>query len=48
MEEKKSEGKEKVCKSSLVPIIKKTTNSLNCVKESSFEKLIQRGWGIAP
>ena len=35
------------CKHGLLEIIKKTTNSFNCVKESSFEKLIQRGWGIA-
>ena len=39
---------EKSCKEGFHLIIKKTTNSLNCVKESSFDKLIQRGWGISP
>ena len=48
-----SEGKqdaivEKICKDGFLEIIKKTTNSSKCVKESSFEKLIERGWGINP
>lgn len=38
---------EDYCKQGHVEIIKKTTNSINCVKESSFEKLIKRGWGMA-
>ena len=37
---------EDYCKQGHVEIIKKTTNSLNCVKESSFKKLIMRGWGV--
>lgn len=43
-----SDDSKKACKNGFQPIIKKTTNSLNCVKESSFEKLIQRGWGLSP
>jgi hypothetical protein len=39
---------EKSCKDGFLEIIKKTTNSSQCVKESSFEKLIKRGWGINP
>lgn len=39
---------EKSCKDGLLEIIKKTTNLPQCVKESSFEKLIIRGWGIYP
>ena len=46
--EKELDEATETCKNGLVPIIKKTTNSLNCVKESSFEKLIQRGWGKSP
>lgn len=38
---------EEYCKQGYVEIIKKTTNSLNCVKESSFEKLILRVWGMS-
>lgn len=38
---------EDYCKQRYVEIIKKTSNSLNCVKESSFEKLIMRGWGVS-
>ena len=35
------------CKQGFMEIMKKTTNLINCVKESSFEKLIKRGWGMA-
>lgn len=38
---------EQSCKDGFLQIIKKTTNSSSCVKESSFEKLIKRGWGIS-
>ncbi len=38
---------EKSCKDGFKEIIKKTTNKVKCVKESSFEKLILRGWGLA-
>ena len=38
----------KKCKDGFKLILKKSTNSQNCVKESSFEKLIQRGWGLIP
>jgi len=38
----------KKCKDGFKLIIKKSTESQNCVKESSFEKLIQRGWGLVP
>ena len=37
----------KKCKDGLKMIKKITTNSINCVKESSYEKLIQRGWGTS-
>ncbi|AJW71119.1 hypothetical protein [Nitrosopumilus adriaticus] len=38
---------EESCKQGYMEIIKKTTNSLSCVKESSFEKLVNRGWGVS-
>ena len=41
------DNSEKNCKEGLQPIKKVTTNTINCVKESSYEKLIQRGWGIS-
>lgn len=37
-----------MCKEGFKEIIKYTTNSVNCVKESSYEKLILRGWGTSP
>ena len=37
---------EKYCKNGFQLIKKITTNTMNCVKESSYEKLIQRGWGV--
>ena len=39
---------EQSCKDGFLEIIKKTTNLSQCVKASSFEKLIVRGWGIYP
>ena len=47
-ESKQSTIVEKSCSDGFLEIIKKTTNSSQCVKESSFEKLIMRGWGISP
>ena len=46
--EKQSAESMQMCPNELVPILKNTSNSLNCVKESSLEKLIQRGWGKIP
>ena len=39
--EKQPHESVKTCKNELVPILKSTSNSLNCVKEPSLEKLIQ-------
>ncbi|MFB5632111.1 MAG: hypothetical protein ACE5Q9_02155 [Nitrosopumilus sp.] len=36
-----------MCSDGLTEIIKKTTNTMKCVKDSSYEKLILRGWGIS-
>jgi hypothetical protein len=37
-----------MCKDGLKEIIKKSTNTVNCVNESSYEKLLFRGWGTSP
>jgi len=36
-----------MCSDGFKEIIKKTTNNIKCVKDSSYEKLILRGWGIS-
>jgi hypothetical protein len=42
------ESDQMMCKDGLKEIIKKSTNTVNCVKESSYEKLLFRGWGTSP
>lgn len=41
------ESPKMMCSDGFKEIIKKTTNSMKCVKDSSYEKLILRGWGIS-
>ncbi len=41
------ESPKMMCNDGFKEIIKKTTNTMKCVKESSYEKLILRGWGIS-
>ena len=39
---------DRTCKSGFEKILKATTGTAVCVKPSSVEKLIERGWGIVP
>jgi len=41
------ESAKMMCSNGFKEIVKKTTNDLKCVKDSSYGKLILRGWGIS-